>query len=111
MSTIATPIPIPAFAPVLKPLDATGWEVPVCEGKAEDFVSDMDEVGDVVWVELEEEKEEEDVAVTAADPTLKVVERRLGAGSSNIRFVGELQFTVVLSDSVPQHAQVCVVLS
>lgn len=51
----------------------------VCEGEAEDFVAEEE---NVVCVEMEEE-DDVTAPVTAVDPTLKVVERRLGAGSLN----------------------------
>jgi hypothetical protein len=108
---MATPTPIPAFAPVLKPppLPLDGSEVPVCDGADEDFVADEDEE-DVVCIGVEPDEVEEEVVaevVTAVDPTEKVVERSAGAGSSNIWFVGEPQLTVASSASVPQQAQTC----
>jgi hypothetical protein len=100
--TMAAPTPIPAFAPMLKPLD--GWEVPVCEVDEGDVAEEDIEEVDCVGVEAEEEVW---VVVTAVVPTEKVVERLAGAGSENISSVGSLQLTVLLSDSVPQQDQIC----
>ena len=49
---------------------------------------------DVVCIGVEVEEGVVVEAVTAVVPTENVVERSLGAGSSNISFVGELQLTV-----------------
>jgi hypothetical protein len=102
---MATPTPIPAFAPVLKPppLPLDGGEAPVCDGADEDEA-------DVVCIGVEHDGVEEEVVakvVTGVDPTEKVVERSAGAGSSNIWFVGEPELTVGLSASVPQQAHTC----
>jgi hypothetical protein len=89
---------------VPKPVD--GSEAPVCDGETKEVVA-ADDTEDVVFIGVEVEVEVVVVAVTAVVPTEKVVERSLGAGSSNISFVGALQLTVLLSDSVPQQDQIC----
>lgn len=89
---------------MLKPAD--GCEAPVCESGAEEVVA-TDDVDNVVCIDVEVEEGVVVVAVTAVVPTENVVERSLGAGSLNISFVGELQLTVLLSDSVPQQDQIC----
>ena len=65
---------------------------------------------DVVCIGVEVEEGVVAAAVIAMAPTENVVKRSLGAGSSNISFVGELQLTVLLSDSVPQQDQICDIL-
>jgi hypothetical protein len=75
--------------------------------KPEELVAADDVEEGVVCIGVEVEEGEVVVAVTAAVPTENVVERSLAAGSSNISFVGELQLTVLLSDSVPQQDQIC----
>ncbi len=69
-----------------------------------------DDVEDVLCTGVEVEERIVAGAVTAMVPTENVVERPLGAGSSNISFVGESQLTVLLSDSVPQQDQTCDIL-
>ncbi len=98
---MAPPTPIPAFAPVLKPLDA----VPVCEGDPDDVVADADDIDVVVAEEVEE-----GIEVTAVLLTEKVVDKAVGAGSEKISVVGSLQSTVIPSDSVPQQDQSLVTL-
>jgi hypothetical protein len=49
---------------------------------------------DVVCIGVEVEEGVVVEVVTAVKPTENVAERSLGAGSSNISFVGELQLTV-----------------
>jgi len=107
MPTIVTPTPIPAFAPVLKPLDGCPVPVLVCAGDPDDVVAEeVDEEEDVVTIE--DEDVEAAAEVTAVLPTENVAVSAVGAGSSKTWVVGSLQLTVKLSDSVPQQDQSCV---
>ena len=104
-TAVATPIPIPAFAPVLRPVGTGDCSV------TEEAVSK--DVTLLVLVVLETDslvdKVSDAATVWTTEPTLKVGVRRLGATAIKCSSVGVLQFTL-LSATVPQQVHASVVL-
>lgn len=86
---MTAPMPIPAFAPVLRSCDGLDACVAVCD----------ELVDGLVCVTIKEEEEEakrmEDVAgpVTTAVPIVYVADKSTGAKALNFSVVGELQLT------------------